>query len=114
MVLYDTPDELTEERERIRYDGRTRREIIEDVLCMEEVIFSLGGSGDISEAYNTIFNDPGMLTLFDEIARGKDERRERESGEITYFVGDSTYHTIERVKRMLHEERRMPQELFEI
>jgi len=114
MVWYNNSDKLTEERERRKYDGRTRGEIIEDILSMDEVIFSLGGSGDISEAYNTIFNDSGMLTLFDEIAMEREEERARKIGEAIYFVGDSTYHKIERVKRMLDEGRRMPQELFNI
>lgn len=84
-------------------------EAIEELHCINEAIFSMGGSGDIMEVYEIIKDDEYLLDLFDKVAK------ERERGEDCYFdCFNTAYHKMERVERMLKEEKRMPQEILEM
>ena len=107
MGEYDTPDELTEERERRRYGGMTRGEVKRALRRINDLVFEICSSGDVREVYEEVKDDDGLLTYLDEIARTRIGLENRE------FLSEGVYFMQERVREMLFKEGRMPQQIFD-
>ena len=88
--------------------GRTKIEAKKELQLLDAYFFGIGGPADIQEAYNSIKNDIGLLTLLDDIAK---ERLISEKNQ-TVFLNTST-HCIKRVKELLFNEERFPYEIYE-
>jgi len=77
-----------------------KREIMDRLWAINEAIFTLGGSGDIKEAYEIIAEDEELLEYLDEIAKEK----LRKEGD---FPLDGDYQKRERVWKMLLDNGRL-------
>jgi hypothetical protein len=96
---------LREEAECARY-GRTKRAVIKELMEIHDFVFSIGGSGDIMEAYEVIRGDVGLVTFLDDIAKA------RMPAEDKLFLPNTDYHRRERVEKMLVLDKNLPKEIF--
>ncbi len=109
-AIYDTPNELVEERERKKY-GATRGEVLQELRNLGEIVFSMAGSGDIEDVWGVVKEDRGMVeVLYEMFVDGMDND---ERGELFLKPLDSFPKRWVMVKRRLFEEGRLPSQIDE-
>jgi hypothetical protein len=96
---------LREEGECARY-GRTASEAIKELHEIHDFVFSIGGSGDIMDAYEVIGGDIGLVSFLDDVAKARMPADEK------LFLPNTDYHRRERVEKMLLLDKNLPREIF--
>ena len=111
ITVYDTPNEIVEEREKKKYGGITRGEVLQELQNLEEMVFDMAGSGDIEDAWAIIREERGMVEVLHEIFL--DRMGDEDRGDLFFKPSDSFPERLLKVRNMLFEDCQMPAQIYD-